>query len=250
MKLLIANGCSHTAGTDIDPRNREYCPDKAWPRYVAEHYKMQYINLARSGSGNEQISRSTIANIANLIEIDNLNPKDITVTICWSGFDRYEYWYPTDDDFKSCSLASVQTTAHKYKTVGTIPQYIELRTLVEPEDYSYYKNLYYMYTTARFLESYGIEYYFANGINSFIKPDEFKSSPNLTKHYIDMIKVYGARATTHLGFFEHNNTLVGYLESMERSDLGQKNHWGEEGQEYYATKFLEHMETVNETVNS
>lgn len=238
MKILLANGCSHTAGVDIDPNKLQKCPELTWPRWVADHYNWQYINIAMGGSGNEQISRSTIVAIGNMIELEKKDPKDIVVAICWSGFNRYEYWHSEDQKHKSFSLMvakSPYVPAEKYL------RYIEARTMVEPEEYSYYKNLYYMYTLVKVLESYGVEYYFANCLQTFIIPKDFKGSDNLRSEYYNLLSLYGSNIDKHLGFFDRSNILTEYLKSTPKSPYGLGMHWGEEGQKKYAELFIQHM---------
>jgi hypothetical protein len=245
MKLLIANGCSNTAGSDIDPNNLRYCAEKAWPRWVADHFGWDQMNIAQGGSGNEQISRSTIITIANLIEKQNKNPEDIVVTVCWSGFDRYEFWDVKENLHKSFALSSTHTP---YVPEPMVKQYIELRSLIEPEYYGNYKNLYYMYTLTKFLESYGIEYYFANCLKSFVRPKDFKGPNNLRGEYFNLLDLYGRnRIERHLGFFDVDKTFLKYLQGTPKSPLGFGMHWGEEGQKKYAKFFVDHIERLSKT---
>lgn len=241
MKLLIANGCSHTAGTEIDPDNLKFCHDKVWPKFVADHHKMGYINIAEPGAGNEQISRSTILFLADLIENKRVDPSTLVVTILWSGFDRYEYWSEQFKSIKSFAL----TTVFGFNPGETVKKYIEYRSLVEPKEYSYYKNLYYIYNTAQFLESYGIKYYFACGLNSFAHPSQLQQQ-EIKEIYCKMLDIYGSlRIDNHLAFFDNNEAFRSYLQSTPRSPYGGNTHWGEEGQKKYAELFIKHMEKVD-----
>jgi hypothetical protein len=239
MKILLANGCSNTAGTDIDPNNLQKCGEEAWPRWVAEHYNIPYVNIAEVGSGNEQISKSTIITVSNLIEIDKFSHDDLTVAICWSGFDRYEYWDSDKNKHKSFSLSST-SVVNKPKDI--VKKYIEIRSLMEPQDYSNYKNLYYMYTTARVLESYGIKYYFSNCLNSFEHPDRLKTTDEIMEIYTNLLNLYGSRIEKQMGFWNTNELFTSLLDKTPRSPYGNGYHWGREGQQLYATKFIEHME--------
>lgn len=243
MKILLANGCSHTAGSDIDPDNMRSCAEQAWPRWVADHYKIPYVNIAEGGSGNEQISRSTILTISNLIDIDKVNPKDLIVTICWSGFDRYEYWSEDHQQIRSFALSSVKSP---YNPGELVKKYIEYRSLVEPENYSNYKNLYYIYNTAKFLELNNIKYYFSSALNSFIPPAQLESGSKIKEMYQNILNLYGKRIDNHLGFFDNRKTFRTYLQDVPRSEYGMGTHWGTEGQQKYANFFIEHMESINE----
>jgi hypothetical protein len=242
MKILIANGCSHTAGSDIDPENKFKCPESAWPRWVADHYNIPYLNIAAGSSGNEQICRSSIISISNIIENEKLyETSDIIVCILWSGFDRYEYWSNYQGCHRSMSLTST------YKVSGDflyeVGKYIESRSLIEPESYSNYKNLYHMYVLAKFLESYNIKYYFGNALKHFTPVSEFKAHVNLKYEYSNLLELYGNRKQNHLGFFDEDNTYKYILRDMPHTPDGV--HWGIEGQQFYANHFIKHMEEVD-----
>ena len=240
MKILLANGCSHTAGVDIYPDQLHKCPEMAWPRWVADHYGYQYFNIAMGGSGNEQISRSTVVAIGNMIEIEKKDPKDIVVAVCWSGFNRYEYWHAGDQKHKSYSL---NISKSPYVPEEIYLKYIEARTMVEPEEYANYKNLYYIHTLAKVLESYGVKYYFANCLQTFIEPRKFKGSNNLRSEYYNLLELYGSRIENHLGFFDRSKIFYEHLQGTPKSPHGLGMHWGEAGQKKYAELFIQHIET-------
>lgn len=240
MKILLANGCSHTAGVDIDPNKLHRCPELTWPRWVSDHYGYQYVNIAMGGAGNEQISRSTIVAIGNMIELEKKDPKDIVVAICWSGFNRYEYWHAEDQKHKSFSLNIAKSP---YTPEEIYLKYIQARSMVETEDYANYKNLYYMHTLAKVLESYGVEYYFANCLQTFTQPRDFKGSNNLRSEYYNLLELYGNKIPKHLAFFEKEKTFFEHLQGTPKSPHGLGMHWGEEGQKKYAELFIKHIET-------
>jgi hypothetical protein len=243
MKIFLANGCSNTAGTDIDPNNLPKCSEEAWPRWVADHYKIPYVNIAEGGSGNEQISKTTIIAVSNLIEIDKFPAQDLIVGICWSGFDRYEYWDSEKQAHRSFALSSTSVVT---KPKEIVKKYIEIRSLMEPEDYSNYKNLYYIYTTAKILESYGVKYYFSNCLNSFAHPSILKSPDKFIEMYSNLLDLYGTRIENHLGFWENKDTFRTMLQPIKCSPYGNGYHWGRDGQQFYADRFIKHMESINE----
>jgi hypothetical protein len=243
MKILLANGCSNTAGSDIDPNNLPKCGEEAWPRWVAEHYEIPYVNIAEGGAGNEQISRSTILTVSNLIEKDKFPAEDLIVGICWSGFDRYEYWDDERNTHRSYALSSTRVVK---KPRDIIKKYVEIRSLMEPDDYSNYKNLYYMYTTAKILESYNVKYYFANCLNSFEHPSKLKSCDELIEIYTNLLDLYGDRINNQLGFWNNDDTFRSMLQPIPRSPYGNGFHWGREGQQFYAKAFIKFMESVDE----
>lgn len=237
MKILIANGCSHTAGTNIDPDNLESCKNLAWPRWVSEHYDLDCINLAEGGSGNEQISRTIILVLSSMLST-GLVAKDTVVAIAWSGFDRYEFWSQKTRKHMSVGLGS---TMMNYVDTD-VKRYVEARSLIEFEEYANYKNLYYIYTTALYLESQGIKYIFSNALRPFKDPSTFASQRELRSEYVNLINLYGARAEQHLALFDNTQTLKSILKDTPCSPLGDKQHWSEQGQKKYAEYFIQHVE--------
>lgn len=240
MKIFLANGCSNTAGSEMRSDDMRYCHELSWPQWVSEHYGYRNINIAEPGSSNEQINRSTIVYVSNLIK--TVDPKDLVVGILWSGFDRYEFWSKETDNFKSLSMTS---RMYNNMTDQTLKKYIEYRSLIETEEYSYYKNLYYIYNTALFLESHNIEYYFANCMHVFLAPDILNASENFKQNYANLLSLYGSRGNKHLGFGNGDDVYIRLLRQVPRSPLGSGMHWGEDGQKKYAEHFIQHMERVN-----
>lgn len=242
MKFLLANGCSHTIGCELDPNDMQRCPELTWPRWVADHYGIDYVNIASGGAGNEQITRTTILKTTKLIETDKVDPKDFMVCILWSGFDRYEYWDKQKDGHRSFSPHNLKSP---WQPEETVRRYAELRSLIEDEDYSHYKNLYYMFNLAKVLEGYGVEYHFGNALNIFKPLDRIGGSDNFKKQYADLLEMYGDRAQNHLGFADHRFAFRKYLMDIrpsEKSPLGTGSHWGEVGQKRYAELFVKHIE--------
>jgi len=67
--LLMANGCSNTHG--MDSYNGEVCDENrnlAFPKHIADHFDMDYLNIAHPCVSNEYIAHTTIDWIENWIE--------------------------------------------------------------------------------------------------------------------------------------------------------------------------------------
>ena len=237
---LIANGCSHTAGSEIDPYNLEKCYDNAWPKFIADHYALDYINIATPGAGNEQIARTTLLQVSKLLDSGTV-PSELVVIVAWSGFDRYEFWCPESQRHKSFSFNTKETP---YIPKEPVKSYIEYRSLVEPENYSNYKSLYYVFQLSTFLEQHGIKYFFSNALQTFELQANFKASDNLKREYFELLDLYSKkRIDKHLGFFYSPHIFVNYLSKIPRTGLGAGGHWGVEGQQKYADLFIKHIET-------
>ena len=88
--LLLANGCSHTAGAEIEYELQGYCYEKAYSKYCAENLGWQYENIAASGASQERIIRTTIDWVGK--NYKRYKNKEIFVVIMWSGPGRTEFY--------------------------------------------------------------------------------------------------------------------------------------------------------------
>ena len=77
---LVANGCSHTAGAEIEFPMQGKCYDKAWPKHLADLWGYDYTNLSISGGSQKRIIRTTIEFIGNYL-IEGKDLKDLFVII-------------------------------------------------------------------------------------------------------------------------------------------------------------------------
>lgn len=81
MKHLWVNGDSHTAGT--------YSPTNVatpFAQQIANHFNLDYTNIALAGGSNQRIIRTTIE------ALPSLSPQDTFILIGWSSWERTE-WY-------------------------------------------------------------------------------------------------------------------------------------------------------------
>ena len=90
-KKLIAIGCSYTEHYLVSSQSPHIDHDFIrWPQYLAEMLDMGFVNLGRSGAGNDQILSKTLDVM--------LREKDIgLVVLMWSewqriGFQRHKNW--------------------------------------------------------------------------------------------------------------------------------------------------------------
>jgi len=88
---LIANGCSHTSGAEIEYLKQDSCYSKAWPQHLANKLNLESINLARAGASNKRIVRTTLEHIGTLF-LKGVKPKQLFVIILWPGPYRTEIY--------------------------------------------------------------------------------------------------------------------------------------------------------------
>lgn len=220
--IILVNGDSHTAG--CIPNINTYDYGIAWPRWICESIDSEYINIAEPSSGNEQIFRSTVIAVGQLLSERDNDP--LLVLVMWSGFKRYEIWngrFHTSRSIKSTS--SVEPALYNY---------IQSKSAIESDEYNYYKDLFYMYTLALILESHGVSYVFMNNSKVMPRPDEFSDTENLKSEYTRLYNLYGERKTTHLGFHNQEETFTGYLKDIKPEVPTPDSYWGVEGHKAYA----------------
>ena len=88
---LIANGCSHTSGAEIEYVLQDSCYSKAWPQHLANKLKLESINLARSGASSKRVVRTTLEHIGTLF-LKGVKPEQLFVIISWPGPYRTEIY--------------------------------------------------------------------------------------------------------------------------------------------------------------
>ena len=156
--LLLANGCSHTAGAEIEYELQGYCYEKAYSKYCAENLGWQYENIAASGASQERIIRTTIDWIGKNYKI--YKNKEIFVVIMWSGPSRIEFY----DDRKHKYVQVVPNNDVVYKKQFTNTQYVYYKSYVAVQNrhaqmIKWYNNVILM---QNYLSNLGINYLFLN----------------------------------------------------------------------------------------
>ena len=89
--LLFSNGCSHTAGAELEYPQQGECYDKAWPKYLSDSLGYDHINLSMSGASTNRIVRTTYEFIYDYIK-QGKSLKDLLIIIMWSGIHRTEIY--------------------------------------------------------------------------------------------------------------------------------------------------------------
>lgn len=246
MPILFANGCSFTCGTESTAVDQSYNLDIAWPRWLADHYGIECVNIAEPGKGNVQISRSTIDWITTKIDLEGYNPTDLLVTILWSGNERFETWNSELDQHRSYHLNSALGRKGKRSpTEELIKDYIIKSALIYTGEYLEYNSLYHMFITAKFLEFYGIEYYFASSYQTIPIPADFKGTGNLKDMYNKLYTKYQPMANLHIGLHERNSMYWFYLKHIKHincAPYGEGVHYGEDGNRAWAERIIKQID--------
>lgn len=86
-RLIVANGCSCTRGEELIDPGRD-----AWPAVLSRRMGVEHVNLARDGSSNRRIVRSTVARLQTVLHEQGAEPADVLVIIAWTQVSRHEYF--------------------------------------------------------------------------------------------------------------------------------------------------------------
>jgi len=240
MITLLANGCSHTAGAEIEYPLQDKSYINAWPRWLADDMGWDWVNLAESASSNEQIRRTTLEWIIEKVELTKrYRPEELVVMIMWAGFNRFEAW---DNKLKRLRSFSGQFDS-KYLSVE-LKEYIKYRTLIDDQSATEYKNLFDVYLTARYLESLGIKYYFMNANYNWPEQVDEKS---LQQKYQILYNAYGDRRYRHLGFHSQEERFWQYMREnkIPVSEHSKWEHWGADGQKFWKNNVKDWMNRID-----
>lgn len=90
MKIILA-GCSHTYGSEIAEPWHPGMPEKAYGRYIADHYSADYETIAGPGWSNKWIFSRLYQ---RLEEIPVSDREDYRVIVGWTSSNRIPIWHP------------------------------------------------------------------------------------------------------------------------------------------------------------
>ena len=225
MTTLLANGCSHTAGSEIDFYMQEECKEKAWPNKLGELENYDVVNIAHPGASNERIRRTTIDWIIKNTQLQHNYDKDnLVVILMWSGFDRFEEW-----NSRLKTFVSSQSDSFYDDKLPEFKDYAKLKTVINTWASNQYKSLLDIYMTAIFLENLNIKYYFLNGVQCWSTRDKFIST-GMAQEYDTIYRGYGEhRISKHMAFHNEQDLPKHQLKHLPKNEHARWYHWTEEG---------------------
>lgn len=243
MSLMLINGCSHTAGSEIDYERQPMCYEKAWGKWLADMYGDEYVNISMPGAGNEYICRTTKDWIIENVFLNKLyNKEDLHVVVMWSGFDRKEVYYSDlnrTDSVNPMSDPELHTKTMQYE----IKRLQEVIVYFHNTLHSNLKNIIILNDLLYFLNTYEIKYTFLNGINSFITLEELNNGYKnhvLYQSYYNNLWVFNEiNKGKHLGIFKKEETFYHYFNNhtnFKWSKFSNIGHFGEDAHKYWAQK--------------
>ncbi|MBT3234675.1 MAG: hypothetical protein HN353_01850 [Bdellovibrionales bacterium] len=134
--LLLASGCSHTAGAEI-LEDRVCSPHLSYSAIVAKQFQMEYKNISVPGAGNEHITKATVNWVLN--QSDKIK-KDLFVLVGWSTVPRFSFYHNQRPAHTTPGLIGeseiIETMQRNSGCKADLAKFIELYySLVDSETY-------------------------------------------------------------------------------------------------------------------
>lgn len=167
MKYLYTNGCSWTAGDEINHYNaimtnnlRYY---NTWPWYLKEKLDIPIlINEATGGGSNKRIFRKTVNFIDNYIK-SGKNPKDLMIVNGWSTEERTEVAvknFKADTQYVRFLIhRALDGFALDSHTTNLIEQYHKIYYELYDTDIAIEETVFYLKTLRTLTKGWGITYF-------------------------------------------------------------------------------------------
>ena len=189
--ILVSNGCSHTAGAELDHPSQGECYEKAWPKHLADSLGYEYINLSMSGASTNRIIRTTYEFIYDYIK-KSKNFKELFIIILWPGIYRTEVYLEKDRGYNYDNKWTPMVVGNDVRN----------KKQFSPNLYFYYKSWtanitgyqgsceFYIAVTnlQNLLHRYGIKYLFMDAANSGLTTTDKRLDPyraHIDKRYYE-----------------------------------------------------------------
>lgn len=187
--MILANGCSHTAGSEST---------RGYVDYISEALDMPAINISTPGGGNHKILRTSIEWLES-------NPAPEFAIIGWSTHERFEFSYNgTVQDYTLDKRSDDPA-------LETFYRYSDLH--LADWNFGLENTLIYQLCLQNYLEKKNIDYIFCNMFNSIPQGCQHPAwaALNLNKYYMphsSLIEKYLGIMPTHFSATKHADAVV------------------------------------------
>tara|TARA_B100000029_G_scaffold352417_1_gene344980 strand:+ start:17 stop:733 length:717 start_codon:yes stop_codon:yes gene_type:complete len=224
--ILLANGCSHTSGGEIEYYKQDSCYEKAWPQHLANKLNFDCKNIAISGASNKRVLRTTITSLGELF-LQKVAPKDIFVVILWPGSYRTEVYQDKFKDIKPwygwIPLCIGNDTQYKDQLPRNLFAYYRnwVTTTLDPKavNIDYYTSVILL---QGYLKSFKIKYLFWRASATTLNKENFPLAVQIDRKYFPCA---------------HNDTRD-YLSILKKSgfkfSFDDSTHFGEDAHIFFA----------------
>tara|TARA_Y100001963_G_scaffold153629_1_gene240797 strand:+ start:638 stop:1348 length:711 start_codon:yes stop_codon:yes gene_type:complete len=227
---LVTNGCSHTAGAEIEYTRQGECYDKAWPKHLADMWGYDHTNLSISGGSQKRIIRTTIEFIGNYL-LDGKDLTELFVIVLWPGPYRTELYIP-DNPGRENNQWHTLVVGNDYKSyskdINNFYKYWVLTYDTEQANVSYLLDV---ITFQSYLKFWKIKYFFYKASTTPLSSDENHLS---YQAQIDNKYFPGNQES------KDSYDSVLHRAGFEYSKFTKYAHFGEDGHRFFA-KYLDKM---------
>ncbi len=233
--ILVANGCSHTAGAELEYPSQGHCYEKAWPVHLAKLFGYEdVVNLSESGASNHRVLRTTIEFIYQLIR-EQKNLKDYAFIINWPGIFRMEVYLPESEDaFDNGWIPILTANDEIYKKSFPKPLYNYYKGWTVYNDYHSLSVDSYMYKIClqNILSRFGCKFLFWEASNSALSSSQETACYRMLLNK-NNFPTFGNKDYSFTSLCYRSNQNI----SKHSVDSGYNSHYDEDAQEWFA-KFI------------
>lgn len=238
-RLLVINGCSHSAGSEIPGPlvgDGIECRENCFGATLAKKLNRKPVHLAVPGASNDYISRSTASWVADHLAKINNNEIDVIFLIHWTSSERWEFRlkdytpikhfidYDIDKFYKSFTINQDATYAYGFQK--KLYNFFQRAFTEDPEFWSDNKIKNIIFIQELFKNN-NCRYWFGNAF------DTFRTTPT----YESLIKLLDTKYYPHLTNYDMSYYWMGRNHGFNnQSEIIW--HLGKEAHDFYAN-FLE-----------
>lgn len=275
IKQLYVNGCSWTAGNELDQdlafdlyidslglykedpaddlnwnlldKNTkeiralygDYYNEFNWGKHVADHLNLSYTNAAAGAGSNARILRTTLDYVLSLTEQER---KEVLIIIGWTCSDRNEIYLENAWQVWNHTQPFGQTVNRMLfndeKTIAAVERIQEQTCVYINSDTANLQNYFQsVYLLANTLENLGIEFFFFNALPAWWIGGDLKCSIDVEKEF----KKYVEWHEQHPRILGASNSMYGFIHS-NKIPVAKHLHPLCQGHRLWAYYLLDNME--------
>jgi hypothetical protein len=243
-RTLVVNGCSHAAGSDIDPLDVEpsgWSAHRAFGKHLADSLGWDYVNIAMPGGSNERIVRTTIEWVGQASRDPSQPPP--FVLVMWTGHARFEVY----DDRRCCWLnlcPGIEATPYFDDYSFELQRYFRYHVLVRTTRTETATRFWLdVVLLQSYLEAKGIDYLFCNGYQSLDNGADFE----VFARQLNRRRYYEPFDNSRSFWWQLKHD--GYRVRVPPDGVvprGFQGHYGEDGHRRWADRMLEVLEQLEQ----
>jgi hypothetical protein len=184
-RILLAFGDSHTAGAEIDEQYSPKCYDRAYPAYIANHYKFDYENFAACGGSNDWMIRQF------MLRIQKALIKNESVFVLCNFCDPSRTYIKLPTKLQHCTSTSLITTDNeRLKTDPDFIPYYKNYLKTNSEGFLNFKAISHIFIIQSICEQYNIPYVFHISTHWYVGNWHLINKKNFFGHHDVKTNVY------------------------------------------------------------